>query len=165
MGFSGRLEDGALVGAPAPERIDRCLVLFHGYLGRVDSRAEAPGSEAGAECARRVLVRAYRRWGPRLSEHLSGQFAAAIYDESERRLFLVRDRLGVCPLFYSAVGPVVSFATHLADLISGLTALREDEEYFADYLASGQPASDRTPYTTVKRRSSRAATLELVETT
>ncbi|MEU9211083.1 asparagine synthase (glutamine-hydrolyzing) [Streptomyces sp. NPDC048415] len=58
-----------------------------------------------------VVLRAYAEWGERLAEHLDGMFAFAVWDEREQRLLLVRDRLGVKPLFWAAVDGGLAFAS------------------------------------------------------
>src|SRR5713226_9190549 len=47
-----------------------------------------------------VVRRAWERWGPQSLERLVGQWAFALYDREERRLWLARDRFGEKPLFY-----------------------------------------------------------------
>ncbi|MFB7273573.1 asparagine synthase (glutamine-hydrolyzing) [Streptomyces sp. NPDC056244] len=47
-----------------------------------------------------VVLLGYLEWGERLPEHLNGMFAFAIWDERENKLVMVRDRLGVKPLYY-----------------------------------------------------------------
>lgn len=47
-----------------------------------------------------VVLRAYLQWGPGFVERLNGMFAFAIWDNRTEELLLVRDRLGVKPLFY-----------------------------------------------------------------
>lgn len=46
-----------------------------------------------------VLLHAFAEWGPDFVTHLNGMFAIALYEVSERRLWLYRDRLGVKPLY------------------------------------------------------------------
>ncbi len=46
-----------------------------------------------------AIVHAYEQWGERCVERFNGQFAFAIWDRRERRLFLARDRFGIRPLF------------------------------------------------------------------
>lgn len=73
---------------------------------------------AGAEGSDAELVRAVvERWGvePGIAR-LNGAFALAIWDSSNRRLTLVRDRLGLKSLYVMARDGVVSFATRLRAL-------------------------------------------------
>ncbi|QOV40032.1 asparagine synthase (glutamine-hydrolyzing) [Streptomyces ferrugineus] len=58
-----------------------------------------------------VVLRAYAEWGDDLAERLEGMFAFAVWDERDRRLLLVRDRLGVKPLFWAAVDGGLAFAS------------------------------------------------------
>jgi asparagine synthase (glutamine-hydrolysing) len=54
-------------------------------------------------CDTEVLLVALIEWGLAAAERLNGIFAFGFWDESRQRLLLVRDRLGVKPLFYSAL--------------------------------------------------------------
>ncbi|MFQ5719972.1 MAG: asparagine synthase (glutamine-hydrolyzing) [Acidobacteriota bacterium] len=47
-----------------------------------------------------VLLAAWARWGTQTPEHLVGQWAFAVYDRRDRRLWLCRDRFGEKPLYY-----------------------------------------------------------------
>jgi asparagine synthase (glutamine-hydrolysing) len=47
-----------------------------------------------------VVLRAYLQWGDQLAERLNGMFAFAIWDARTEELLLIRDRMGVKPLFY-----------------------------------------------------------------
>lgn len=47
-----------------------------------------------------VVLRGYLEWGDAVAERINGMYAFAIWDERERRLVLVRDRMGIKPLYY-----------------------------------------------------------------
>ncbi|EFL29019.1 asparagine synthase (glutamine-hydrolyzing), partial [Streptomyces himastatinicus ATCC 53653] len=58
-----------------------------------------------------VVLRAYAEWGEDAAEHLDGMFAFAVWDERAQRLLLVRDRLGVKPLYWARVDGGLAFAS------------------------------------------------------
>jgi asparagine synthase (glutamine-hydrolysing) len=47
-----------------------------------------------------VVLRAYLEWGADLGSHLNGMYAFGIWDARREELVLVRDRLGIKPLYY-----------------------------------------------------------------
>ena len=66
-----------------------------------------------------VILKAYDRWGARCVERLVGMFAFALFDQARRRLTLVRDRLGIKPLYLSRGPQSVRFASTLPALLAG----------------------------------------------
>jgi asparagine synthase (glutamine-hydrolysing) len=65
-----------------------------------------------------VLVHGYEQWGiTELARRLQGIFAFAILDQTRRRLFLVRDHLGVKPLYWWTDGTVLLFASEMKSLL------------------------------------------------
>jgi asparagine synthase (glutamine-hydrolysing) len=51
-----------------------------------------------------VLLAAWAEWGEDCLPRLNGMFAFALWDNKERELFLVRDRVGIKPLYYAEAG-------------------------------------------------------------
>ena len=47
-----------------------------------------------------VLIEGWAKWGPKIIDKINGMFAFAIYDTFKSELFLVRDRLGIKPMYY-----------------------------------------------------------------
>ncbi len=82
-----------------------------------------------------VLLTAYLHWGVDFATRLNGMYAFAIWDVRERRLLLVRDRLGIKPLFYARVGDGIVFGSEPKALLAhpGLTA-EVDREGIAELL-------------------------------
>ncbi|MEU5271833.1 asparagine synthase (glutamine-hydrolyzing) [Streptomyces hygroscopicus] len=87
------------------------------YSGEVDNHHELRAELRGRGHAFRtrsdteVVLRGYAEWGEGVAEHLHGMFAFAIWDERAQRLVLVRDRLGVKPLFWALVDGGLAFAS------------------------------------------------------
>ncbi|MEO5372956.1 MAG: asparagine synthase (glutamine-hydrolyzing) [Alphaproteobacteria bacterium] len=66
-----------------------------------------------------VIIHCYERYGPKAWTMLNGQFAFALWDGRTRRLWLVRDRLGILPLQYARVGERLLFASEAKALFAG----------------------------------------------
>src|SRR6516162_8286613 len=76
-----------------------------------------------------VIVHCYERFGPRAWEMLNGQFAFALWDSRLHKLWLVRDRFGILPLYYARVSGYLLFASEAKALFaSGRIAPRFDRE-------------------------------------
>jgi asparagine synthase (glutamine-hydrolysing) len=66
-----------------------------------------------------VVLRAYLAWGRRMVDRLVGMYAFAVWDQRRGELLLVRDRLGIKPLFYTAEPGRVAFASEPKALLAG----------------------------------------------
>src|SRR5581483_7793602 len=58
-----------------------------------------------------AVVHAYEEFGEEFPAHLRGMFAVALFDDTRRRFYLVRDRLGIKPLFYAETASGLAFAS------------------------------------------------------
>lgn len=65
-----------------------------------------------------VIVHLYEDMGERCVEKISGMFAFAIWDETQQRLLLARDRIGQKPLFYSQDGTDFLFGSELKAILA-----------------------------------------------
>jgi asparagine synthase (glutamine-hydrolysing) len=66
-----------------------------------------------------VIVQAYERYGADAWPMFNGQFAFALYDRRKRKLWLVRDRVGVLPLHYALADGHLLFASEAKALFAG----------------------------------------------
>ena len=87
----------------------------------VRAELESAGHRYRTRSDTETIVHAYEHWGDECVHRFRGMFAFAIWDSRARRLLLVRDRLGVKPLYWTRVGDVLLFASEIkAILASGL---------------------------------------------
>lgn len=63
-----------------------------------------------------AILNAYLKWGINFVDHLDGKFAIAIYDERTKQLVLVRDPMGVKPLYYTYHNGNVLFSSEIKSL-------------------------------------------------
>lgn len=84
----------------------RIAVVFNGEIyNHIELRAElqAQGHVFRTRSDTEVIVHLYEQHGDAFVVHLNGQFAIALWDartDNQQRLLLVRDRVGIAPLFY-----------------------------------------------------------------
>jgi asparagine synthase (glutamine-hydrolysing) len=84
-----------------------------------------------------VVLRAYLQWGADFVDHLNGMYALAIWDVAARELLLVRDRMGIKPLYYAPTRDGVLFGSEPKAILAnpGFTA-RIDDEGLAELIAN-----------------------------
>jgi asparagine synthase (glutamine-hydrolysing) len=83
-----------------------------------------------------VILHAFEQWGIESLRRFRGMFAFALWDNGQRELWLVRDRIGVKPLYYSIHHGRVTFASEIKALLKDPRQERAvSEESFYHYLS------------------------------
>lgn len=81
-----------------------------------------------------VVVKAFQKWGIDCIRRFRGMFAFGLYDDAAGLLYLVRDRVGIKPLYYCSFGDRLAFASELTALLQLPWVERElDPMALADY--------------------------------
>jgi asparagine synthase (glutamine-hydrolysing) len=110
------------------------------------------GHRFSSDCDTEVLVEAYRAWGCDAFDRLNGMFAFALWDHARQRLVLVRDRLGIKPLYYRFGDGVLSFASELGALRAHPAFRAEiDPIALGGFVRHGFVAGPRTIYRDTRR--------------
>jgi asparagine synthase (glutamine-hydrolysing) len=60
-----------------------------------------------------TIIFAYREWGIDFLKYVNGMFAIALIDKNKRKLFLIRDRFGKKPIFYTIMNNKIFFASEI----------------------------------------------------
>jgi asparagine synthase (glutamine-hydrolysing) len=114
------------------------VVVFNGeiYNYRELAAELAPRHAFHSRSDTEVLVHLYEEAGERMVERLNGMFSFALWDERRRRLLLVRDRLGVKPLYWTEVAGRLAFASEMKALLCWPEMARDiDPAALAHYLS------------------------------
>ncbi len=75
------------------------------------------GHRFESRCDTEVVLRAFLEWGTDSFRRLRGMFGLGIWVQSERRLILARDRMGIKPLYYARVGQDLLFGSELKTIL------------------------------------------------
>jgi asparagine synthase (glutamine-hydrolysing) len=148
-----------LSAAGAQPMISACERYVLTYNGEVYNARELAAELAGGGVRFRghsdteVLVEACARWGVAAAvDRLIGMFAFALWDRHARTLTLVRDRLGIKPLYWAAFGDLFLFASELKALRAHPGWRPEiDRGALAAYLRFAYVPTPRTIYAGVSK--------------
>lgn len=126
---------------PFVSRDGRYVITYNGEIynfKRLRDELEATGIKFYTNSDTEVLIESFRRWGGDCLEKLSGMFAFALWDKTEKSLFCARDRAGEKPFYYAVVNGDFVFASELKSLLL-YPGFRRELDYTAlvDFLSFG----------------------------
>ncbi|MBU7581637.1 MAG: lasso peptide isopeptide bond-forming cyclase [Nostoc sp. TH1S01] len=93
-----------------------------------------------------LILAAYEKWGERCPEKLIGDFAFAIWDERQQKLFCARDHMGVKPFYYYCSNRVFVFASEIKALFSIKEVPRQLNELQVAYYIEGLLEDQETTF-------------------
>ncbi|MFZ3207839.1 MAG: asparagine synthase (glutamine-hydrolyzing) [Geobacteraceae bacterium] len=100
---------------------ERLVIVFNGEIYnflKLREQLERDGVIFRTKTDTEVILALYRKMGTECLKQLNGMFAFAIWDISEKTLFLARDRIGKKPLYYYHVGgDRLAFASEIKSLL------------------------------------------------
>jgi asparagine synthase (glutamine-hydrolysing) len=136
--------DGTLL-LVADARLDNLADLKHLLRDDPELQRALPGEAA-------LILAAYNRWGLACVERLVGDFAFALWDQKEQRLFAARDPLGVKPFHYARTGRLIAFASDAQQILAHPAIDRElDPVSIGRYLAGYPDDLERTYFQAIRR--------------
>ena len=106
---------------PLANEDETVWIVFNGEIyNHVELRKEliARGHRFRTHSDTEAIVHAYEEWGADCAKRLRGMFAFAIWDDRQQRLVLVRDRLGIKPIYYAQVGSDLVFGSEIKSLLA-----------------------------------------------
>ena len=129
-------------------------VVYNGEIynfEEVRKELEKLGRQFRSKTDTEVIIHAYEQWGEKLVARLNGMFAFALWDGRRRKLWLVRDRLGVKPLFYYLDQNYLVFASEVKSILKFPGMDRQlDWQAISDFLSMNYITPPRTPFLKIK---------------
>jgi asparagine synthase (glutamine-hydrolysing) len=135
--------DTSIAGHQPMISLDRFVVTFNGEIynyRELRDELTTKGHHFRTHSDTEVLLHAWAEWGTGCLDRLNGMFAFALWDDKERALYLVRDRVGIKPLYYTcgqdARAPgAIAFASEIKSILaSGLVKTELDREALHQFL-------------------------------
>ena len=110
------------------------------------------GTTFSTETDTEVLIEGYKTWGIKIVDKLKGMFAFGLLDLNKQKLFLVRDRFGIKPLYYSLVNGGIVFASELKAIIKHSEYKYQiDFSSFSDYFTYRYIPSPKTIWQNISK--------------
>lgn len=99
-----------------------------------------------------VIIHAYEEWGIKCIEKFRGMFAIALWDKKKDKIYLIRDRLGIKPLYYGITDNRINFASTVETLLEDKEQSREiDKEALFDFLSLLAVPAPRTLFKKIRK--------------
>ncbi len=126
----------------------RFAITYNGEIYNyrmVREELEVKGYRFKTDSDTEVLINAFQEWNVDCLAKLNGMFAFAVWDDLEKKLYLVRDRAGIKPLYFTKIGDQFLFASEIkAILASRLIKAELDLEGLDQFMTFLWTVHDKT---------------------
>jgi len=106
---------------PMVDDLLKLILVFNGTIYNYKSlRSELidKGYSFFSHSDTEVIIKAYHYWGEDCIKYLDGMFAFCVWDQSNQKLFIARDRMGIKPLYYNLSNKAFTFASNSQALLT-----------------------------------------------
>jgi asparagine synthase (glutamine-hydrolysing) len=122
---------------PFTDNSGRYVMVFNGEMYNYQEiKPLLPEYQFKTNSDTEVLLAAFIKWGPECIHYFKGMFAFAVWDKKEQELTVMRDRLGVKPLYYFLDETKFCFASEIRALLAGEgVATKINKEALLEYFS------------------------------
>lgn len=146
------LDPSPAASQPMTTEDGRFVITYNGEVYNFKELAKEFSLKLRSHSDTEVVLRAFAKLGPHLFEKLNGMFAFAIVDRGSRKLWLVRDRLGIKPLYYRLNVDELVFASEIKGIVAiGQKAANCDLSSLHEWLVYGNNLGERTLYQGIRK--------------
>ncbi|MFI5157011.1 MAG: asparagine synthase (glutamine-hydrolyzing), partial [Chitinophagales bacterium] len=143
----------AAANQPFSDHAGRFTIIFNGEIynyAQVKSLIKNYPFRTSSDTE--VILAAYSIWGTECLHYFRGMFAFAIWDGLEKELFLVRDRMGVKPLYYTVQENRLIFASEIrAILATGLVERKLSQHALTGYFTYQSISGSRSAIESIQQ--------------
>src|SRR5262245_17400115 len=140
---------------PMTNEDESCWIVFNGEIYNhavLRREMERGGHRYRTRSDTETILHLYEEYGSRCVDRLQGMFAFAIWDGRQGRLLLVRDRLGIKPLYYADTNRELLFASEIKGIVaSGAIKVAFNEAILPEFLANRYVTGTDTFYRGIKK--------------
>ena len=132
----------------------RFVMVFNGEIYNFkdfSSELKANGYLQKTHSDTEILIQLFQLYGLEMLHRLNGMFAFSIWDKQEKKLTIVRDRMGVKPLYYSFFNESFYFASEQKALFTAGVPLKIAQNGLEEYVFNRFVAGENTLYENVKK--------------
>jgi len=100
---------------------DHIISIFNGEIynyKEIRKELQSFGYKFKSNSDSEIIASAFLKWGIKCVEKFNGMFAIAIYDKKNNKCYLIRDRLGIKPLYYSFQDGCLIFCSEIKGIIN-----------------------------------------------
>lgn len=133
----------------------RYVLVYNGEVynfAGIRAELEARGRRFRTDSDTEVILQAYEEWGTGCLSRFNGMFGFALWDRLANKLWIVRDRMGVKPVYYWTDGSSFAAASEIGPLFAlGVRKKELDESVIDAYLSLGYVPGPRTMFKGIRK--------------
>ena len=104
-----------------PNKRDHIISIFNGEIynfKEIKSELKSFGYKFKTNSDSEIIPAAFLKWKIDCVSKFNGMFAISIYDMKEKKIYLIRDRIGIKPLYYSLLKGMLIFCSEIKGIIN-----------------------------------------------
>jgi len=132
---------------------NRLAIVFNGEIynyREIRDTLTKRGHQFRTQSDTEVIIHAYEEWGAECLQQFNGMFAFAIWDDLEKSIWIVRDRLGIKPLYYYFDHHVFIFSSEIKPILkTGYVQAKINEKALDVYFSLGYVPGPQTMFANI----------------
>lgn len=140
---------------PMANEDGRIITVYNGEIYNYkDIRQEliSKGHTFATNCDTEVIVHGYEEWGTDCVQRFNGMFSFVLWDDRTRKLWVVRDRLGIKPLYYYSDDHVIVCSSEIKPILNtGLVRPEMNDNVLDAYFSIGYVPGPETMFKKIRK--------------